>query len=113
MAAKASGGVWSTVNAVVKFWLFIEFLPFLAVVFLLPVVASDVFIPSGWVSFAGCNQVPQAAVDIGAPGVRAHVVAFVCGDQTDVGKANLCFIALLRKFEDDVGALPLRLVLRK
>lgn len=57
------------------------------------------------------NQVVQAAVDIGAPRVRADAVAFVRGDEAYVRKASFCFVALLGDFKDNIGILPLVLVL--
>src|SRR5262249_45216738 len=60
---------------------------------------------------AGRDQALQAAADVSAPGVSADVEAFVVGNQTDVGEMELRPVALLRDLEDDVGALPLGLVL--
>jgi hypothetical protein len=57
------------------------------------------------------NQIAQAAVYVGTPGVRTDVVAFVRGDEAYVRKANFCFVALLGEFKDNVGILPLALVL--
>jgi hypothetical protein len=56
------------------------------------------------------NEVAQAAVDVGAPGVRADGVAFVCGAEADVREANFCFVALLGDSKDNVGVVPLALV---
>ena len=56
------------------------------------------------------DQVVQAAVDVGAPGVRADAVAFVCGDEAYVREANFCFVAFLGNFKDNVGVLPFALV---
>ena len=57
------------------------------------------------------HQVAQAAVDVGAPGVRADTVALIGGDETYVREANFCLVALLGDFKDNVGVLPLALVI--
>src|SRR5207248_6527593 len=62
-------------------------------------------------AFAGGDQAPQAAVDVGTPGVGADLEALVFWDQTKVREANLCFAPLLGDLKTDFRVLPLGLVL--
>jgi hypothetical protein len=41
-----------------------------------------------WVAFSCCNQVPQAAVNVRVPGVRANVKALKLRDKSLMGEFN-------------------------
>lgn len=57
------------------------------------------------------NQAAQVAVYNGALGVRANVVAFICGNESYVRKANFRMVTLPVDFKNNVGICPLALVL--
>ena len=57
------------------------------------------------------DKLAQAAGDVLAPGVRADVVALIGRHEPGVREADLGLVAFLRDIEDDVGAVPLGLVL--
>src|SRR6266576_2483243 len=57
---------------------------YLAVLGVLDAVAVCNFLVLVGLALTLGNQVAQAAVDVGAPGVRADAVAFVCGDEAYV-----------------------------
>src|SRR5688500_13943569 len=59
------------------------------------------------------DQVLQAAVDVGAPAVRAGVIALELGHQTDVSEGEFGLVALPGDVEDDASVLPLRRVFRE
>src|SRR5262245_55905329 len=59
------------------------------------------------------DQIAQAAVDVGGPGVRTDVVAFIGRDQAYVREANVGVVASLRDFKHNVSVLPLALVLHE
>lgn len=57
------------------------------------------------------DQVAKAAAYVDAPGVRTDGVALIRGNEAYVRKSNLCFAVFLGHFKDNVGILPLVLVL--
>src|ERR1017187_3561182 len=62
-------------------------------------------------ALAGRNQTAQTAVHIGAPSVRTHVVAFVCGDKALVGEADFRLVAVCGDSKHNFRVRPLGLVL--
>src|SRR5579863_6929946 len=62
------------------------------------------------ISLARRNEAPQALVDIEAPGAGTAAVTLDRRHQTHVRKTQFGLIALSGDFENDVGAVPLRVV---
>lgn len=64
-------------------------------------------------SGTGLNQLAQTLVDVKVPCSRASVVAFDRGRKSYMREAKFSLFSLLGDLKDDIGAVPLRLVLNK
>ena len=64
-----------------------------------------------WLTLARGNELAQAAGDVLTPGVRADIKALIGRHEPGVSESDLGLVAILRDIEDDVGTVPLSLVL--